>query len=100
MLCLAGGEGGTRPLGVLAGQGACASCAFAAAWSPRKPQQPSFHLLRDLHRHMFQIVNDIETDRFIYIYIYRHFHGYSEAEEEVSLWTFNKHFQEDEAMAA
>jgi hypothetical protein len=69
MLCLASGEGGTRPLGVLVGQGACASCAFAAAWSPRKPQQPSFHLLRDLHRHMFQIVNDIETDRFIYIYI-------------------------------
>jgi hypothetical protein len=46
-----------------------ASCAFPAMWSPcsRKPQQPSFRLLQDLHQHILQIVNDIETDRFIYI---------------------------------
>jgi hypothetical protein len=39
------------------------------AWSPcsRKPQQPSFRLLQDQHWHVLQIVNDIETNRFIYI---------------------------------
>jgi hypothetical protein len=46
-----------------------ASCAFPSAWSQcsRMPQELSFCLLQDLHQHMLQIVNDIETDRFIYI---------------------------------
>jgi hypothetical protein len=72
MLRLTGGEGGMRPLAMLAGKGVC-FLHLPCCVEPVLEEAPTtiISLAMDLHRHMLQIVNIIKTDRFVYIDTYR-----------------------------